>query len=160
MNQVVGRQELEKGLREFKLSGMIKTLEIRLKQAEEDGIGYSDFLGLLIEDEKSNRQDNRHSRLYKGAHLPFEKGIEDFDFSFQPSIRKTEILELATCRFLEKKTNILLIGQPGTGKTHISVALGLQVLGQGKTVLFTNAWEMIQRLQQSRADLTYRRKIE
>ena len=61
---------------------------------------------------------------------------------------------------MEKKANILFIGQPGTGKTHLSVALGLKALGYGKTVLFSSVWEMIQRLQASRADFSYQKKIE
>ena len=152
--------QIEKKLREYRLSGMIATLEMRIKQAEEDSLGYTEFLGLLLEDETNKRSDNKHARLYRGAHLPFEKGMEDFDFSFQPSIKKQEIMELATLRFLDKKANILLLGQPGTGKTHLSVALGLKALGHGKTVLFTSVWEMIGTLQQSRADYSYQKKIQ
>ncbi len=160
MNQVLTSLELAKALKDFKLAGMVKTLDLRLKQAQEDNLSCSEFLALMLEDETNSRSDNKKSRLYKEAHLPFEKGLEDFDFSFQPSIKKAEILELSTCRFLEKKANILFIGQPGTGKTHLSVALGLKALGYGKTVLFTSVWEMIQRLQASRADFSYQKKIE
>ena len=140
--------QIEKKLREFRLSGMIQALEVRVQQAEEDNLGYTEFLGLLLEDETNKRADNRHARLYKGAHLPFEKGLEDFDFTFQPSLKKQEIMELSTLRFLDKKSNILFLGQPGTGKTHLSVALALKALGHGKTVLFTSVWEMINTLQQ------------
>ncbi len=157
---LISEADLKKHLKVFKLSGMVKTLELRLKQAEEETMACSEFLALLLEDELNQRTDNRRSRLYTSAHLPFEKGLEDFDFTFQPSLKKQEILELATCRFLEKKVNILFIGQPGTGKTHLSVALALQALGYGKTVLFTSVWEMIQRLQASRADLSYQKKLE
>lgn len=160
MSQILTPIELEKHLKEFKLAGMVKTLEIRLKQAQEDNLSYSEFLALLLEDEVMSRQDNKRIRLYHGAKLPFEKGMEDFDFAFQPSVKKAEILELSTCRFLEKKGNILFIGQPGTGKTHLSVSLALKALGYGKTVLFTSVWEMIQRLQASRADFTYQKKME
>lgn len=161
MNQaVLTSYELERRLKGFKLAGMVKTLELRLRQAQEDSLGYSEFLALLLEDEIASRSDNKQKRLYKGAHLPFEKGLEDFDFSFQPSIKKQEVLELATCRFLERKANILFVGQPGTGKTHLSVSLGLKALGYSKTVLFSSVWEMIQRLQQSRADFSYQKKIE
>jgi DNA replication protein DnaC len=151
--------DLAKRLREFKLSGMVDTLEIRLKQATEENLAYSEFFAMLVEDEVSKRTDNKRNRLYRKAKLPFEKGIEDFDFSFQPSIKKQAITELTTCRFIEKKTNIVFIGQPGTGKTHLSVALGLAALGRGKTVLFTTLWDMITTLQQSRADYTYEKKI-
>ena len=112
---------------------MVDSLEIRLKEAGEDQISYSEFLGLLL---------------------------EDFDFTFQPSIKKQEILEFATCHFLEKKANIVFIGQPGTGKIHLSVALSLQALGRGRTVLFTTVRDMINTLQQSRADYSYQKKIQ
>jgi len=152
--------QIEKKLKEYRLSGMIQTLEMRLQQATEDKLGYTEFLGLLLEDETNKRSDNKHARLYRGAHLPFEKDLEDFDFTFQPMLKKQDILELATLRFLDKKANILFLGQPGTGKTHLSVALALKALGYGKTVLFTSVWEMITQLQQSRADYSYQKKIQ
>src|SRR3990167_10832618 len=142
--------EIEKKLRAFRLSGMIATVEIRIKQATEDSLGYAEFLGLLLEDETTKRSDAKHARLYKGAHLPFEKGLEDFDFTFQPALKKQDMLELATLRFLDKKANVIFQGLPGTGKTHLSVALALKALGYGKTVVFTSVWDMINTLQQSR----------
>lgn len=159
-DQIVPISQIQKDLRLFKLSGMAESLDIRIKQATDDSLGYAEFLGMLVEDEINKRTENKKKRLYHGAHLPFEKGIEDFDFTFQPSIKKQEILELSTCHFLEKKANIILIGQPGTGKTHLSVAIALSALGRGKTVLFTTVWEMINILQQSRADYSYQKKIQ
>lgn len=158
--QIIPINEIQKQLRSFKLSGIVDTLEMRLKEAGDDKLSYREFLSLLLEDEVTRRADNRRNRLYHGARLPFEKGLEDFDFAFQPSIKKQEILELATCHFLEQKANLLLIGQPGTGKTHLSVALALSALGRGKTVLFTTVWDMINILQQSRADYSYQKKIQ
>lgn len=158
--QLLPTVQIEKKLKEYRLSGMIQTLEMRIKQATEDNLGYAEFLGLLLEDETNKRSDNKHARLYRGAHLPFEKGLEDFDFTFQPTLKKQDILELATLRFLDKKANILFQGLPGTGKTHLSVALALKALGYGKTVLFTSVWDMITQLQQSRADYSYQKKIQ
>ena len=152
--------QIEKKLKEYRLSGMIQTLEMRIKQATEDNLGYAEFLGLLLEDETNKRSDTKHARLYKGAHLPFEKGLEDFDFTFQPALKKQDMLELATLRFLDKKANVIFQGLPGTGKTHLSVALALKALGYGKTVLFTSVWDMINQLQQSRADDSYQKKIQ
>ena len=158
--QVLTIASIEQKLKQFRLSGMVKSLDVRLKQAQSGNISYGEFLGLLLEDEENTRADNRRLRMLKSAKLPFAKGVEDFDFSFQPSIKKQEILELASLRFLEKKANILFIGQPGTGKTHLSVAIALQALTYGKTVLFTTVWDMITHLQQSRADFSYHKRIQ
>jgi DNA replication protein DnaC len=160
MTQILYQSQLESQLKLFRLSGMAKSIAMRLKQAEAQNLSYVELLGLLFEDEVTTRADNKRQRLYKSAKLPFEKGLEDFDFTFQPSINKREIIELATCQFLEANTNILFIGQTGTGKTHLSVAIALSALGRGKTVLFTSVWEMITKLQQSRADLSYQKKMQ
>lgn len=149
-----------KKLREFKLSGIIRTLEVRLTQGVSQNLSHREFLDLLLEDEVNQRAENKRKRLYGGAHLPFEKDLEDFDFTFQPSVKKNEILELATGNFIGKHENIIFIGQPGTGKTHLSTALGLKALGYGYTVLFTSVADMISTLEQSRADLSYMKKIQ
>lgn len=149
-----------KKLREFKLSGIIRTLDIRLTEANNQNLSHREFLELLLEDEVNQRLDNKHKRLYGGAHLPFEKGLEDFDFTFQPTVKKVEMMELATGNFIVKHENIIFIGQPGTGKTHLSIALGLKALGYGYTVLFTSVADMITTLEQSRADLSYQKKIQ
>ncbi len=151
---------IEQRMGAFHLSGMKKTLQMRLKQASGTDMAYSEFLGLLLEDEVNQRAENKHKRLYHGARLPFEKGLEDFDFTFQPSINKKEIMQLSTGEFMQTKTNILFVGQPGTGKTHLAVALGLIALGLSKTVLFTTMWDMITTLQQSRADFSYQKKMQ
>lgn len=160
MTDDVSLLSIQKRLTVLKLAGMKKTLDIRLEQAGGDAVSYTEFLSLLLEDEINNRQDNKRKGLFKAAHFPFEKGIEDFDFTFQPSIKKKEILELATGNFLTTKTNILFIGQPGTGKTHLSVSLGLRALSLGKTVLFTTLWDMLDILHQSRADYSFAKKTQ
>jgi DNA replication protein DnaC len=159
-DSLVSLVSIEKKLAELKLSGMKKTLAVRLSQAEGKEVSYSEFIGLLLEDETTYRQDSKQKRLCKKAHLPFERGIEDFDFTFQPSIRKRDLLELATGNFLTTNTNVLFIGQPGTGKTHLSVALGLRALSLGKTVLFTTLWDMLDLLHQSRADYSFAKKMK
>lgn len=148
------------GFKTFHLAGMAKTAELRIAQAAEQNLSHREFLDMLLEDEKTNRDDNRRTRLFTAARFPCVKTMEDFDFSFQPSVKKGEVLELSTCRFIEKKENIVLCGQPGTGKTHLAVSLGVKALGYGYTVLFTTVWDMIATLQYARADHTYKKKIE
>lgn len=150
---------LAKTLSAFHLSGMARTLPVRLEEAAGGSMSHREFLELLLEDEHLQREDNRRKRLYQGARLPFAKGIEAFDFPFQPSVKKSQILELATGNFITTHQNIIFVGPPGTGKTHLSVALALCALGQGHTVLFTTVWQMITTLEQSRADLSYHKKV-
>ena len=152
--------DVAKKLKSFRLSGIIKSLDLRIQQAKDDNLSYSEFLNFLLEDEANQRADNKRRRLYKQAKLPFEKGLEDFDFTFQPSVKKKEILELAACQFIQKHENIIFIGQPGTGKTHLSTALALKALGYSYQVLFTTVWDVINTLQQSRADFTYHKKVQ
>lgn len=158
--QILTTGSLEQKLKQFRLSGMSKVVGVRLKQAQTGKLSHAEFLALLLEDEENIRADNKRRKMYKSARLPSGKGLEDFEFAFQPSLNKQEIMELATCRYLEKKTNLLFIGKSGTGKTHLSTALALQALGYGKTVLFTTVWDMISKLQQSRADLSYYKKMQ
>ncbi len=158
--QILTAGTIVQKLKEFRLSGMSKTLEVRLREAETENLSYAEFLGLLLEDEANTRADNKQRKMYKSAKIPNAKDLSDFDFAFQPSINKREIYDLATCQFLTSKTNILFIGQQGVGKTHLSIALGLQALGYGKTVLFTTVWKMISDLQQSRADFSYHKRLQ
>ena len=158
--QVVTESSIAQLLKEFRLSGMANTLETRANQAQDGSLSYLEFLSLLCEDEKNQREDNRKKRLYQHAKLPFAKGMEDFDFTFQPSLKKGELVELASCRFVEKKANILFLGQPGTGKTHLSISLALEALGRGKTIHFTTVWDMINTLLSARADHSYQKKVQ
>jgi DNA replication protein DnaC len=119
MTQILYPSQLEGQLKALRLPGMAKTLATRLKQAESGKLSHAELVGLLCEDEINARADNKRDKLFRNAKLPSGKGLEDFDFSFQPSLSKREIIELATCQFLETHTNILFIGPPGTGKTHI-----------------------------------------
>lgn len=147
-------------LKQFRLAGIVKTWELRLAESAANNVSHREFLNLLLEDEKTNREDNKRKRLYGAAKFPSQKHLSEFDFSFQPSIKKGEILELATGTFIPKGENVVFVGQPGTGKSHLSIALGLTALGYGYTVLFTTVWDMITTLQAARADHTYKKKIE
>jgi DNA replication protein DnaC len=147
-------------LRDFKLSGISNTLEERLNYAKEKSISYTEFLELLLEDECNNRRDNSYKKRYTKAKLPNHKTIEDFDFTFQPSIDKKLINDVLTCNFIKEKRNIVFIGQTGTGKTHLSISIGIRALSKNKTVLFTSASEMLHALNASRADNSYYKKIE
>jgi len=90
-----------------------------------------------MEDEANNRKDNSYKKRYSKAKLPAHKTFEDFDFSFQPSIDKRIISDCMTCNFIKERRNIVFIGNPGTGKTHLSIAIGIKALMKGFKVSFT-----------------------
>ena len=150
---------LKTRLRSFKLSGIYNSLEDRLSYAQEKSLGYTEFLELLMEDEYNNRRDNSYKKRYSKAKLPSHKTIEDFDFAFQSSIDKKILNDCATCSFIKENKNIVFIGNPGTGKTHLSVALGIKALMKGYKVLFTSTSEMLHNLNASKADNSYYQKV-
>lgn len=153
-------ETLKEHLRNFKLAGMLLSLEERITYANDKQLSYGQFLELLCEDELNNRNDNSYKKRYAKAKLPAHKTIEDFDFSFQPSLNKKQINDALTCQFIKEKRNLIFIGNPGTGKTHLSVAVALRALSKSFKVLFTPVSEMLYQLHVSKADNTYYKKLE
>ncbi|MGI6486291.1 MAG: IS21-like element helper ATPase IstB [Tepidanaerobacteraceae bacterium] len=151
---------LFKDLRNLKLSGIAKTLEVRNEQAIKEKLSYMEFLELLIEDEFANRKDNSYKKRFQKAHFPFTKTLEEYDFNFQPTLNRQEIYNLATCEFIRKKENVVFIGPPGTGKTHLSISIGIKALQQGYKVIFTTVSDMMSALFESKADNSYAQKLK
>lgn len=150
---------LKTRLREFKLSGVYNCLEERLAYAKEKSLAHVEFLELLMEDEGNNRRDNSYKKRYAKAKLPAYKTIEDFDFSFQPSIDKKVINDCLTCNFIRERQNVVFVGNPGTGKTHLSIGAGIKALQKGFKVLFSSVSEMLHALNAAKADNSYYQKI-
>ena len=156
----VKMQELYKRLRDFKLSGMALTLEDRLSYARSKKLPYEEFLELLCEDELDNRRDNNYKRRYSAAKLPANKKLEDFNFSFQKSVDEREINDAASCQFIRDKHNLILIGDSGTGKTHLSIGIALKALSKEYKVFFTTVSDMLYNLHIARADNSYHKKLQ
>ena len=146
-------------LRDFKLSGIYNSYEDRVKYAQDKSLSYDEFLELLLEDETNNRADNSFKKRYSKAKFSYSKKIEDFDFNFQPSIDKKIINDICTCSFIKERKNVVFIGQPGTGKSHLSIAIGIKALLKGYKVLFSQVNEMLQALYFSKADNSYYTKL-
>lgn len=134
--------ELIYKLKSIRLSGITRQLDIRLQEATSHELSYLDFLKNLIEDEITIRKDRLLTRRLKQAAFPYAKTIADFDFSFNPSINKQLIKKLATTAFVSHLENILFIGPPGVGKTHLAVAFGLEAIQKGFTVLYRSTFDI------------------
>jgi len=150
---------LKTRLKEFKLSGIYNSVEERLSYAQDKKMAYIEFLELLMEDEHTNRRNNSYKKRMSKAKLPVRKTIEDFDFNFQPSIDKKVINDCLTCNFIQENRNIVFIGKPGTGKTHLSTAIANKALLKGHKVLFTPVAEMLHNLNAAKADNSYYQKV-
>jgi DNA replication protein DnaC len=144
----------------FKLAGMLNSLEMRIDYANEKQLSYKQFLEILCEDEENNRKDNSYKKRYAKAKLPCYKTMEEFDFSYQPSIDKKLINDVSTCSYIKEKKNIVFIGNPGTGKTHLAISLAIKALARDYKVLFSTTSEMLRQLHMSKADNSYYKKIE
>ena len=150
---------LEPALKQLRLSGILDSMEIRNKQAIEDGLSHVEFLAMLIQDEVARREQKKFSLRVRRAGFRSEKTLESFDFSYNPSINKALVLDLATCRFLEEKAPVLIVGPCGTGKSHLAQALGHCAVRQGVDVIFTTCASLTQSLNAARATGGYERKL-
>lgn len=151
---------LAEKIKKLHLAGILQTADMRAEQAVKEQMSYMEFLELLINDENQNRTRNRRNELLRRSRIPQHKTIEEFNFSWQPCLNRQAIYSLGTCEFIRKKENIAFIGLPGTGKTHLSIALGIKAIEQGYTVLFTTLSEMMEDLYISRADNSFRQKLK
>lgn len=115
--------QLKTQLKSLKLSGMLDNLDLRLLEAQQNQLAYSEFLSLILTDEIETRNMRKVKRLLFQSGMGSEKTLETFDFSFNPSINAAYIRELATCRFIERGEDVFFIGPSGTGKTHLAKAL-------------------------------------
>lgn len=147
-------------IRRLNLAGMVQTVDMRVEQAIKESLSYVEFLELIINDEHLNRSRNRRNELVRRAKFPQHKTIEEFNFSWQPGLNRQEIYGFGTCEFIRKRENIAFIGLPGTGKTHLSISLGVKAIEQGYSVLFTTLSDMMEELYLSRADNSFRQKLK
>lgn len=129
-------------LKAIRLSGMAQKLTIRLQEAVANELSHLDFLKNLVTDELAVRKDRLLQRRLKQAHFPGLKTIDQFDFSFNPSINRAQIKQLASSAFVAKADNILLLGPPGVGKTHLAVALGIHAIEKGFSVLYRSVFDL------------------
>jgi DNA replication protein DnaC len=151
--------QLQPLLKQLRLSGILDSLETRARQAVEQKLAHTDFLSLLLEDEIARRDQQKFARRQRRAALHPQKTVESFDFMFNPGIDQLSLRELSTCRFLEEKAPVLLMGPCGTGKSHLAQALGHQAIRRGYDVFFATHAKILSQLTIARATGNYERKF-
>ena len=142
---IVEYEHVTRLLEDMGLTTASQILDAKLEEAaRNEDISYLGFLhSLLLEEERARKIRSENTRL-KLSRLPSRKTLDEFDFDFQPSIDKKLIENLSTLYFVERKENILFLGPPGVGKTHLASALGMKSIAAGKTVYFTSLAHMIE----------------
>ncbi len=131
------KHHLKDSLKRLKMPGIMYNLELRLQEAQENKLGYLEFLTLLIQDEMLSRENNKIQARIKAAEFGMEKTFEGFDFHFnEDALSSTLIRDLATCHFIEQKRNLVICGPSGIGKSHVAKAIGHELCRRGDTVLF------------------------
>lgn len=151
---------IENNLRQLKLTGMADSFSQRLKEAMTNQMPLESFLSLLIEDETLHREQKKYQARYKKAGFKGHKTLDNFDFQFNPKLNQSLVTELSTCRFIEEKSPILIVGPCGTGKSHLAQALGHIALKKGYSILCTTQQKLSDELQAAKAINAYPRKIK
>jgi DNA replication protein DnaC len=134
---------LQTTLKQLRLSGLCQSLDVRLQEAAANRLSHAEFLELIVQDEVNVRQERQLARRTKAADFRGLKTLEDFDWSFNPSIKSREIHELATGKFLREAKDLLFLGPPGVGKTHLAQALGYEAIKHGFQVLYRSIFDLV-----------------
>jgi DNA replication protein DnaC len=147
--------ELDRALRKLRLSGMANVLETRLRQAQTDKLAPIDLVSMLVSDELVCRQDRLFARRIKQARFrDAERSLDSFDFDFNKKMNRALIYELATARFIGQREDVLLLGPPGSGKSHLAQAIGRAAIQQGHRVVYREAHILIEELADTTLDGT------
>jgi DNA replication protein DnaC len=152
-------ENLVADLKKLKLPTMAEMLDSYTKQAVSSNMSYMDFLSGLISEEVTYKERKSVQNRIKSARFPIVKSLDNFDYTFQPSIDKKKLEELSSLRFIDNKENILFLGPPGVGKTHLATGFGVRACESGYKVLFTTLNDMVSVLMASMADNSFPSKL-
>lgn len=154
------KHHLTPPLKQLRLSGILETLEARHRQAIDAKWSYIEFLERLLQDEVERRAQKQLKLRLRRAGINTTKSLESFDFNFNPTINRQQLLALAACDYIREKRNVILCGPTGVGKTHLAEALAQAACRQGFQVLCINAYKMLQHLHGGRADNSWERRFK
>lgn len=130
-------------MKSLHLAGAVSTLQVRLQEASANRLGHEEFLELLLKDEVNVRTDRRVAKRIKAACFAGTKTLEDFNWEFNTSISRKQVFDLASCNFIRKARDVLFIGPPGVGKSHLAQSIGLQAIRMGMTVYYRSIFDLV-----------------
>ena len=133
-------------IKQLRLGGMLESLEVRLQEARGNNLSHEEFLELILQDESNIRQQRLITRRVKAASFRDLKTLEDFDFGFNTSIKRKAIFDLASCRFIREQRDVLFVGPPGVGKSHIAQAIGYHAIKANFLVLYRSVFDAVREL--------------
>ena len=144
-------------MKQLKMSNSLSEIEELLRESRENEQDYLEFLNELLETELKGREIKRIETRIRQAGFPVIKTLADFDFSIRPTLNKHQILSLADGSFIENKENIILVGNPGLGKTHLSISLAYELCRKDKRIWFTTGIALINKLREARDEKAFTR---
>jgi DNA replication protein DnaC len=136
-------ERLRAALKKLRLSGLSESLEVRLHEAQSHNLNHAEFLELLIQDEFLVRSERLLNRRIKSACFRELKTLDQFDWSFNPSIKKKQVFDLATAHFIREARDVLWLGPPGLGKSHLVQAIGYHAIKAGFVVLYRSIFDLV-----------------
>lgn len=151
--------QVQENLEKLKMTQALAALDRLAEEASQQQWSYTEFLGKLLEEEMTARQERRLSIKQRLARFPWVKTLDQFDFDFQPSLDEKKIRELATLRFVEQADVVLFTGPPGVGKTHLAIGLGLEAVRVGYSVYFVTLSELADQVPKDRTDSRWAEKL-
>jgi DNA replication protein DnaC len=152
--------ELAGLLEKMKMEHLLSQIDSVCEQASKRDLSYKDFLAEALQAEWRGRHGKAVEARLKMARFPWVKTLEQFDFSFQPSIDRKVIRELSGLSFVDRAENVILLGPPGVGKTHLSISLGVKAVEAGYRVLFLTLESMLTRLTRARMENRVERQLQ
>lgn len=147
------RRGLEEKLTRLKLPGFVAHHREFARLAEKESLGFEGYLGMLVDQEEADRRTRRVERLLKDSKLPRDKTLENFDLARVPAVPRSLVRSLCDGDFLDRAENVLVFGNPGTGKTHLLCGIAHELVLRGRSVLFTPAFALVQTLVRAKRDL-------
>jgi DNA replication protein DnaC len=146
MRESLVSQRIESNLSRLRLGKISQILDQVTKAAEDKSKSYLTFLDELLEEEVAAKEQRRVDTAIKTSGLPFIKSIDEFDFTFQPKLDRQKVMSLFDLTFIDKKANVIFLGPPGVGKTHLAVSLALKACQAGHSIYFTTMEDLIVKL--------------